>query len=80
MSKTLLGFRHVREVIGYYPAGVKGTVLGIVVDLSALPYFLCLFLCPYRAGVPGRLVPVSFDCASRRGAVGRGLGYSRSEK
>ena len=40
-------------------------VLGIVVDLSALPYFLRPFPGPHRAGVPGRLVPVGFDCASR---------------
>ena len=32
------------------------------------------------ATVPGRLVPVGFDCASRRGAVSRGSAHSRSEK
>ena len=37
-------------------------------------------LCAYRAGVPGRLVPVGYDCASRRGAVSRGSAHSRSEK
>ena len=61
---TLLGLCHAREVAGYYPAGVQGTVLGIAVDLGALPYFLRLFSSPYRAGVPGRLVPVGSDCAS----------------
>ena len=48
-------------------------------DLCALPYFLCLFLGPYRAGVPGRLVPVSSDRASRRRAVSRGLVHPRLE-
>ena len=62
---TLLGFCHARKVIGYCPAGVQGTVLGIVVDLSALPYFLRLFPSPYRADVPGWLVPVGSVCASR---------------
>ena len=33
-------------------------------DLCALPYFLRPFLGPYRAGVPGLLVPVGSDCAS----------------
>ena len=44
-------------------------------DLCALPYFLRLFPGPYRAGVPGRLVPVSSDCASQRGAVSRGSAH-----
>ena len=70
---TLLAFCHVREVVGYCTVGVQGTVLGIVVDLSALPYFPCLFAGPYRTGIPGRLVPVGFDCTSRRGAVSRVL-------
>ena len=77
---TLLGLCHAREVIGYYPVGVQGTVLGIAIDLSALPYFLHLFLGPYQAGVPGQSVPVGSDCASRRGAVSRGSAHSRSEK
>ena len=55
-------------------------VLGIAVDLSALPYFLRLFPGPYRAGVPGRLASVGPDCSSRRGAVGRGSTSSWSEK
>ena len=54
------------KVAGYCPAGVQGTVLGIMVDLSALPYVLHPFPGPYRAGVPGRSVPVGSDCASRR--------------
>ena len=77
---TLLGFCHARKVAGYRPTGAQGTVLGITVDLSALPYFLRPFLGPYRAGVPGRLVPVGSDCASWRGAVSRGSAHSRSEK
>ena len=44
---TLLAFCHAREVTGYCPASVQGTVLGIAVDLSALPYFLHLFPSPY---------------------------------
>ena len=48
--------------------------------LSALPYFLRLFPGPYRAGIPGRLVPVGSDCVSRRGAVSRGSAHPRSEK
>ena len=35
--RTLLGFCHARKVAGYYLAGVQGMVLGIAVDLSALP-------------------------------------------
>ena len=65
---ALLGFCRARRVAGYCLAGAQGTVLGIAVDLNALPYFLRLFLGPYRAGVPDRLVLVSSDCASRRGA------------
>ena len=44
---TLLGLCHAREVTGYCPAGVKGTVLGIAVDLVALSYLLRLFPGPY---------------------------------
>ena len=79
-STTLLAFYHAREVAGYCPEGVQGMVLGIAVDLSALPYFLLPFPGPYRAGVLGRLVLVGSDCASRRGVVGRGPVFSRLEK
>ena len=75
----LLGFCQAREVTGYCPAGVQGTVLGIAVDLSALPYLLRPFPGPHRAGVPGRLVPVGSDCASQRRAVSRGSVYPRSK-
>ena len=77
---TLLAFCHAREVTGYCPAGVQGTVIGITVDLGVLPYFLRLFPGPYRVGVPGRLVLVGSDCASRRGVVCRGSAHPRSEK
>ena len=76
----LLGFYYVRDVIGYCPAGVQGTFLDIAVDLGALLYFLRPFPGPYRAGVPGRLVPVGSVCASRRGAASRGSVHSRLEK
>ena len=49
-------------------------------DLCALPCFLRSFPVSFRAGVPGWLVPVGSDCASRRGVVSRGSAYSRSEK
>ena len=49
-------------------------------DLCALPYFLCPFPGPRRAGVPDRLVPVDFDCASRRRAVSRGSAHPRLER
>ena len=48
-------------------------------DLCALPYFLRPFPGPYRAGVPGRLVPVGSDCASRRRAVSKEFPYPRLE-
>ena len=57
----LLGFCHARKVAGYCSAGIQGTVLGIAVDLSALPYFLRPFPSPHRAGVSGRLVLVGSD-------------------
>ena len=70
------------------PGRSQGTVLQVyrvwslvfAVDLSALPYPLCPFPGPYRAGVPSQLVPVGSDCASRRGVVSRGSVHPRSEK
>ena len=38
-----------------------------------------MYPCPDRAGVPGRLIPVGSDRASRRRAVSRGWAYPRSE-
>ena len=75
---TLLWFCHARKVVGYCPAGVQGTVLGIAVDLSALSYFLCPFPGPRRVGIPGQLVPVGSDCASWRRAVSRGSAHPQS--
>ena len=43
----LLGFCQARKVTEYYLVDIQGTVLGITVDLSALPYFLCPFPGPY---------------------------------
>ena len=63
----------------YCPVGVQGTVLGIVVDLSALPYLVHPFPGPHRARVLDRLVPVGSDCASRRRAVSRGSVRPQSE-
>ena len=82
---TLLAFCHVREVVGYCPVGVHGMVLSIAVDLGALPYFLRLFPGPYRADVPGRLVPVDRfrlrqsekSCKQRFGASLVGVGSGR---
>ena len=48
-------------------------------DLCALPYFLRPFLGPYRAGIPGRLVPVGSNCTSWRRVVSRGLAHPQSE-
>ena len=54
-------------------------VLGIAVDLSALPYLLSPFPGPHRAGAPGRLVLVGSDYASRRRAVSSGSAHPRLE-
>ena len=43
------------------------------------PALLRLFPGPFWAGVPGRLVPVGYNRASRRRAVSRGWSYPRSE-
>ena len=59
--------------------GVQGMVIGIAVDLSVLFYLLRPLPGPHRAGVPGRLVLVGSDCASRRRAVSKGSVYPRSE-
>ena len=65
----------------YCPAGVQGMVLGIAVDLSAIPLSTPPdFLGPHRAGVLGRLFPVGSDHVGRRRAVSRGSAYSRSKK
>ena len=56
---------------------VRSSVLRF--DLYALPYFLCSFPGPYRAGVLCRLVPVGSDRASRRRVVSRGLAHPRTK-
>ena len=44
-------------------------------DLCALPCFLRSFPISFRASIPGRLVPVGSDCASRRRTVSRVFTY-----
>jgi len=73
---TLLEFCHARKVVGYYPVGAQGTVLGIAVDLSALPCFLRLFHSPYRVGVSGRLVTVGSDLRQSERSCKQGFGAS----
>ena len=76
---TLLELCHAREVAGYCPVGVQGTVLGIADDLGALSYLLCLFSGPYRAGVSGRLVLVGSNCVSQSRVVSRGSAHPVEE-
>jgi hypothetical protein len=62
---TLFGFWHAWKVIKhpsgmawrYCPVGVQGTVLGIAVDLSALPFLLRLILGSSSSGRPRSVVP-----------------------
>ena len=56
-------------------------VLGIVVDLSALPFSALLdFLGPRRAGIPGSVIPSQLRLRrSELKVVGRGSVYSWSE-
>jgi len=58
----------------------QGTVLGITVDLSALPYLLRLLLGPTPSRRPGRLFPVSPDCVGREREASKGPAYPRSEE
>jgi len=69
---------YVRVVMEY--CFVQGMVPGTVV-LTCEPCLAILRTshCPYRAGVPGRLISVGSDRASRRRTVSRGWAYSRSE-
>ena len=77
---TLFGLCCAREVAEYYFLQVYRVWSPVLrFDLYALPYFPRSFPGPYRAGVPGRLVPVGSECASRRGAVSRGLAHPQSE-
>ena len=57
------------------PVGDRVRSLVSWFDLSALPCFLRSFPGPFRAGVPGELVPVGSGCASRRRAVSRVFTY-----
>ena len=68
-----------RRVLSCRCAGYGPCFLGIAVDLSALPYFLCPFPGPHQVGIPGQLVPIGSDFASRRRAISRGSVYPRSE-
>ena len=48
--------------------------LGIAVDLGALLYFFRPFPSPYRAGVPGRLVPVGSGLRQSKRSCKQGFG------
>ena len=52
---TLLGLCHAREVIGYCPVGVQGTVFGIAVDFEcpALLSSVCFLVSTKRASLVG---------------------------
>ena len=54
---TLLAFCHVREVVGYCPVGVQGTVFDIAVDMSALPYFSSSISWSFLSGRPRSVGP-----------------------
>ena len=58
----------------------QGTVLGIVVDLSALPYLLCLLPRPALSRRPGRSFPVGPDCVDQEREASKGPAYPRSEE
>ena len=55
----------------------QSTVLGITVDLSALPYLLCLLPGPTPSGRPQSVGP---DRIGRNRAMSKGPVYPRSEK
>ena len=65
----------------YCPIDVQGTILGIAVDLSALPYLLRLILGSFteRASPFGRSQSAPTALVGER-AISRGLVYFRSEK
>ena len=58
----------------------QGMVLGIVVDLSALPYLLHLLPGPTSSRHPGRSFPVGPDCVGREREATKGPAYPRSEE
>jgi len=55
-------------------------VLGIAVDLRALPYLLRLLPGPTPSRRPGRSFPVGPDCVSREREASKGPAYPRSEE
>ena len=55
-------------------------VLGIGVDLSALPYLLCLLLRPTPSRRPGRSFPVGLDLVGQEREASKGPAYPRSEE
>ena len=58
----------------------QGTVLGIAVDLSALPYLLRLLPGPTPSRCPGRSFPVGPDHVGREREASKGPAYPRSEE
>ena len=58
----------------------QGTVLGIAVDLSALPYLLRLLPGPTPSRRPGRSFPVGPDCVDQEREASKGPAYPRSEE
>jgi len=68
-------------VLGRLQSTVSCRVRSLVpwFDLCALPCFLGMSPGPCRAGIPGRLIPVGSDRASRRRAVSRGWAYPQSD-
>ena len=86
---TLFGLCHAWKVVKhpsgmswrYCPVGVQGTVLGIAVDLRALPYLLRLISRVLtKQASPFGCFPVGSDRAGRGRAIIRGLVYFWSEK
>ena len=68
----------VRAVTEY--CSMQGMVPGtVVLTCESCLAFLRMFPGLYRAGIPGRLISVGSDRASRRRTVSRGWAYSRSE-
>ena len=58
----------------------QGTVIGIAVDLSALPYLFRLLLGPTPSRRPGRLFPVGPDRVTQESEASKGPAYPRSEE
>ena len=58
----------------------QGLVLGIVVDMSTLPYLLCLLPRPTLSKCPGRSFLVGPDRVDREREASKGPAYPRSEE